>query len=133
MKTLTKAILAAITLTTMASAMAAPAAMAQQRPPVASAMGSGIPVPPEVPEGSTFLLFGPRHWGMTATVTGGRVPAPPSGAYGNFRFPDGKTWYSVSVTPPLGWAGTIRGGVCQTPKICPADKIDQTTYAVIAP
>jgi hypothetical protein len=126
MKALSNALLAAITTMTMA-----PAAMAQQKPTVVSAMGSGIPVPLEVPDGASFILFGP-HWGQKATVTGGRVPTPPPGSYGNFQLPSG-SWYPVSVTPPLGWAGTIRGGVCQNSEICPADKIDQTTYALIAP
>jgi hypothetical protein len=122
MKALSNALLAGITTMTMA-----PAAMAQQKPTVVSAMGSGIPVPLEVPDGASFILFGP-HWGQKATVTGGRVPTPPPGSYGNFQLPSG-SWYPVSVTPP-GWRGTIMGGRCNGS--CPAG-VDQRTFALIAP
>jgi hypothetical protein len=105
------------------------ASMAQQRP---QQVGSSISVPPGVPDGSTLLLFGDRHWGMTATVINGRVPSPPSGSFGNFRFPDGKTWYSVGVTPPPGWVGTIMAGKCQQ-STCPSVPIKSDTYAIIAP
>lgn len=106
-------VVATATLLTMAPAMAQP-------------MG-GLPVPPEVPDGSTFVLFGP-HWGQKATVTGRQVPVPPSGAYGNFQLPNG-SWYPVSVTPP-GWRGTIMGGRCNGS--CPAG-VNTGTFALIAP
>lgn len=119
-------LLAGITLLPMSS-------MAQQKPPMASGMpqqaGAGLPVPPEVPDGSVFVLFGP-HWGQKATVSGGRVPTPPRGAYGNFQLPDGKTWYNVSSTPPSGWPATIVGGRCNGS--CPAG-VNTGTFALIAP
>lgn len=108
-------LLAAATLLPMAHVMAQPSA--------------GLPVPPEVPDGSTFILFGP-HWGKRATVSGGRVPTPPPGAYGNFLFPDGNTWYGVSHTPPSGWPSTIVAGRCKGP--CPAG-VNSGTFALIAP
>ena len=127
MKTLSNAILAAIM--TMAPAMASPATVGRPPlPPVAPAtVQGGLPVPPEVPDGASFILFGP-HWGQKATVTGGRVPTPPPGSYGNFQLPSG-SWYPVSVTPP-GWRGTIMGGRCNGS--CPAG-VDQRTFALIAP
>lgn len=112
---LVSALLAAITLVTTAPAMAQPT--------------TALPVPPEVPDGATFLLFGP-HWGQKATVQGRQVPVPPSGAYGNFQLPDG-SWYPVGVTPPAGWRGTVVGGQCGA-NACPAG-VNQGTFALIAP
>lgn len=114
MNLISKAILAATFL------IMAPAAMAQP--------AGGIPVPPEVPDGATLVLFGP-HWGQKATVQGRQVPVPPSGAYGNFQLPDG-SWYPVGVTPPAGWRGTVVGGQCAN--ACPAG-VNQGTFALIAP
>ena len=94
----------------------------------AMAQAAGLPVPPEVPDGSTFVLFGP-HWGQKATVQGRQVPLPPSGAYGNFQLPDGG-WYPVGVTPPAGWPATIVGGRCNGS--CPAG-VNSGTFALIAP
>jgi len=114
MKFISTAIMATLVLATMPLA-----AMAQPT--------GGLPVPPEVPDGSTFVLFGP-HWGQKATVTGRQVPVPPSGSYGNFQLPDG-SWYPVSVTPPSGWRGTIMGGRCNGS--CPAG-VNSGTFALIA-
>lgn len=90
----------------LASTLAVAPAMAQP---------TGLPVPPEVPDGATFVLFGP-HWGQKATVQGRQVLVPPSGAYGNFQLPDG-SWYGVSVTPPSGWRSTIVGGAAMAPAL----------------
>ena len=132
MKALFKALLAGIILLPMASVMARPLSQPSGSSGTAQQVGASISVPPGVPNGSTLLLFGPRHWGMTATVIDGRVASPPSGAFGNFRFPDGKTWYSVGIAPPQGWAGTIMAGKCQQSS-CPSVPISPDTYAVIAP
>jgi len=98
MKFISTAIMATLVLATMPLA-----AMAQPT--------GGLPVPPEVPDGSTFVLFGP-HWGQKATVQGRQVPLPPSGAYGNFQLPDGG-WYPVGVTPPGRMARHHRGWALQ--------------------
>ena len=117
MKFISRAIMATLVLPVLATMPLA--AMAQPT--------GGLMVPLEVPDGSTFVLFGP-HWGQKATVTGRQVPVPPSGSYGNFQLPDG-SWYPVSVTPPSGWHGTIMGGRCNGS--CPAG-VNSATFALIA-
>lgn len=109
-----------------------------------------LPVPPGVPPGSRFILFGQGWTGENSpqnpVVRGGQVTIRgdigASSIFGNFILPNGN-WFQIGGLSgvPKGWAGIIRAGNCEGDALA-CDGVEdflgpkerrERTFALVAP